>query len=71
MRQEKTLKPVANFQITEKPSCELKNMNNNEKAYLWVCHDFSDSEEGQLDKLAARFQTVDAAKEFKEKFEAA
>lgn len=46
-------------------------MNNNEKAYTWVCHDFSESTAGALEKQAARFQTVDAAKEFKEKFEAA
>ena len=46
-------------------------MKNNEKSYTWVCHDFSDTATGQLEKQAARFQTVDAAKEFKEKFEAA
>ena len=71
MRQEKTLKAVANFQITEKPSCELKNQNNNEKAYMWVCVDFSDNVQGEYTKLACRFQSVDAAKEFKDKFEAA
>jgi hypothetical protein len=57
MRQEKTLKPVANFIITESPSCDLSNMANNEKAFMWVCQDFSDGDkaEGVLDKLAARF----------------
>ena len=44
MRQEKTLKPVANFHITEAPSCVLTMMNNNEKAYMWACHDFSDND---------------------------
>ena len=53
MRQEKTLKPVANFVITEKPSCELKPMANSDKAFMWVCHDFSDGE-ATLDKLAMR-----------------
>ena len=71
MRQEKTLKPVANFIITEKPSCELKPMANSDKAYMWVCHDFSDETAGKLEKLCARFQNVDAAKDFLEKFEAA
>ena len=71
MRQEKTLKPVGNFVITEKPSCELKPMANSEKAFMWVCHDFSDEAEGKLEKLCARFQTVEAANDFKAKFEAA
>ena len=70
MRQEKTLKPVANFILTEKPSCELKPMANSDKAFMWVCQDFSDGE-GVLDKLAIRFNKVEAATEFKEKFEAA
>ena len=70
MRQEKTLKPVGNFLITELPSCELKPMANSDKAYMWVCSDFSDGE-AVLDKLAARFQNADAAGEFKKVFEAA
>ena len=74
MRQEKTLKPCGNFPITEKPSCELAPMGNNEKQFMWACHDFSDPElgaEGGLEKLAIRFQTVEQATEFKEKFQAA
>ena len=55
MRQEKTHKPVGNFVITPLPSCELKPMANSDKAYMWVCSDFSDEAEGSLDKLAARF----------------
>ena len=70
MRQEKTLKPVGNFVITEKPSCELKPMANSDKAFMWVCQDYSDNE-GALEKLAARFQTVEAAKEFEKAMEAA
>ena len=70
MRQEKTLKPVGNFLITELPSCELKPMANSDKAYMWVCSDFSDGE-AVLDKLAARFQNADAAGEFKKAMEAA
>ena len=73
MRQEKTLKPCANFIITESPSCDLSNMANNEKAYMWVCQDFTDIDkpEGVLDKLACRFQTKELADTFKKEFEAA
>ena len=70
MRQEKTHKPVGNFPITEAPSCELKPMANSDKAFMWVCTDFSDGE-AVLDKLAARFQTADAANEFKTAWDAA
>ena len=70
MRQEKTLKPVGNFIITEAPSCVLSQMGNNEKAVMWVANDFSDGEP-VLDKLAARFQNVEAVAEFRKAFEAA
>ena len=74
MRQEKTLKPCANFLITEKPSCVLSEMGNNKKSYLWVCQDYSDPEapaDGLLEKLAIRFQTEEEAALFKKDFEAA
>ena len=45
-------------------------MANSDKAWMWLCNDFSDGE-ANLDKLAARFQNADAAKEFKAAFEAA
>ena len=41
---------------------------------MWVCQDFSDPEspaEGQLEKLAIKFNTEEQTKEFVEKFEAA
>ena len=62
MRQEKTLKPCANFTVTEKPSCELQPMGNKQTQFMWACHDFSDPElgsEGGLEKLAIRFQKVE------------
>ena len=37
MRQEKTLKPVANFILQEDPLCTLTAMANNEKAWVWSC----------------------------------
>jgi hypothetical protein len=64
MRQEKTLKPVANFIgkgtlinrfiVQDSPLCELIPMKNNDKAYIWSCNDCSE-EEPKLEKLAARF----------------
>ena len=70
MRQEKTLKPVANFILQETPLCDLLPMKNNDKAFLWSCNDFSE-EEAKLEKLCARFQTVENTNLFKEAFEAA
>ena len=70
MRQEKTKKPVGNFILAENPMCELKPMANSDKAFMWPCMDFSDGEEGVLDKLAARFQNAEAANEFKAAMEA-
>jgi len=65
MRQEKTLKPIANFNIADKPLCELLPMNNNDKAYLWSCYDCSDVEPG-LEKLAIRLKDAELAQKFKE-----
>ena len=45
-------------------------MADNEKAFVWSAMDWSEGEE-IAEKLAARFQKVDDAKEFKEKFNAA
>merc|ERR1739838_478072 len=71
MRQEKTLKPVGNFIITEKPSCELKPMANSDKAWMWACKDFSDDNEGALEKMAIRFKNKEEADAFFAAFEAA
>ena len=70
MRQEKTLKPVANFILSEAPLCELVPMKGNDKAFGWSCMDFSE-EEARLEKLAARFQTAENTASFKVAFEAA
>ena len=45
-------------------------MGNNEKAWCWSANDFSE-DEPQVEKLAARFQNVEAAQQFKAAFEAA
>ncbi len=70
MRQEKTLKPVANFILQESPLCELVPMKGNDKAFVWSCNDFSE-EEARLEKLAARFQNAENTALFKTAFEAA
>ena len=53
------------FIVADKPLCELAPMANNDKAFVWSAMDLSDGEEA-LEKLAARFQTVEAANTFKE-----
>ena len=64
-RQDKTLKPIANFIIQDAPCCELKPMPNAaDKAYSWACNDASDGET-KLDQLAARFRSVEDANLFK------
>ncbi len=70
MRQEKTLKPIANHVVLEDPQCVLVPMANNDKAYTWFVQDFAEGE-AKLEKFAARFRTVDEANDFKAKFEAA
>jgi hypothetical protein len=70
LRTEKTLTVSANFLIAESPLCDLKEMNNNDKAWLWGCMDGSDGEP-TLEKLAIRFRTAEEATEFKAAFEAA
>ena len=50
--------------------CELTSMANSDKAWCWSAQDFSEDGEGVVEKLAARFNSVDAAKEFKAAFDA-
>lgn len=69
MRQEKTLKPVANFYVNE--LCKLTPMQGSEKAVCWGAQDFSEEAEGVFDKLAARFNTVEQCQQFQAAFEAA
>ena len=42
MQQENFDKTLASFLITESPSCvDIKQMENSENSFLWICHDFS------------------------------
>ena len=44
--------------------CDLTPMAGNDKAFVWSAMDLSDGEE-TLEKLALRFQNVEAAESFK------
>uniref|UniRef100_A0A7S3W2E6 RanBD1 domain-containing protein n=1 Tax=Strombidinopsis acuminata TaxID=141414 RepID=A0A7S3W2E6_9SPIT len=71
MRQEKTLKPVGNFLLSESPLCDLATMKNSaDKAWFWSCNDCSE-EEAAIEKLAVRFQNVENSTLFKDAFNAA
>lgn len=67
LRQEKTLKPMANFIIGDDPLCILTPMANQTegqvKQWMWKCQDFSEGEMVE-DFLAARFNKVEQGKEF-------
>lgn len=67
MRQDKTLKIVANHYLMDKPFCELVPMAGQEKANLWVASDFSEGKAMQ-EKFAIRFTTVELLNNFKENF---
>lgn len=58
MRQDKTLKIVANHYFNEKPYCELIPMTGTDKAVVWIANDFSEGK-SSVDKLAARFSTIE------------
>mmetsp|Transcript_17795 Transcript_17795/g.20181 ORF Transcript_17795/g.20181 Transcript_17795/m.20181 type:complete len:194 (+) Transcript_17795:96-677(+) len=68
MRQEKTLKIVANHSIEEDPLCELKPNVGSDKSWVWMARDFADGESAD-EKLAAKFANPENANKFKEFFE--
>lgn len=45
--------------MQESPLCDLVPMKNNDKAYIWSAHDFSE-EEPKIEKLGLRLQTVES-----------
>jgi len=58
MRQDKTLKIVANHYVLDKPYCDLTPMAGSDKSVMWVANDFSEGK-GAQDKFALKFATVD------------
>ena len=67
LRQDKTLKIVANFIISEKPLCELKPHQGSEKMFMFIAYDCS--EEPVMEKFVIKFGNADKAKNFKKNFE--
>ena len=64
MRQDKTLKVVANFLILKKrPFCELTRLKTNEKSWVWTCYDGSE-EKPSVERLCGRFVSVEEFRRF-------
>mmetsp|Transcript_21645 Transcript_21645/g.49008 ORF Transcript_21645/g.49008 Transcript_21645/m.49008 type:complete len:210 (+) Transcript_21645:38-667(+) len=66
MRQEKTMKVIANHALD--PRIKLEPNAGSDRSWVWSCYDFA---EGELEEkvLALRFANSDLANEFKEKYE--
>ena len=67
LRQDKTLKIVANFIISEKPLCELKPHQGSEKMFMFMAYDCS--EEPVMEKFVIKLGNAENAKVFKKNFE--
>lgn len=59
MRQDKTLKPVANFIVAENPLCEIKEHQGSDKMFYFTAYDCSD-ETPQLEKFVLKFGNTDS-----------
>ena len=68
LRQDKTLKIVANFIISEKPLCELKPHQGSDKMFMFLAYDCSD-EEPKIEKFVIKLGNADKAKNFLKHFE--
>ena len=68
LRQDKTLKIVANFIIAEKPLCELKPRQGSDKMFMFLAYDCSD-EQPQMEKFVLKLGNAEKAKNFKKHFE--
>ena len=70
LRQDKTLKIVANFIISEKPLCELKPHQGSEKMFNFIAYDCSE-DEPLMEKFVVKIGNAEKAKIFKENWDAA
>jgi hypothetical protein len=70
LRQDKTLKVVANFLLSENPLCELKPHQGSDKMFYFMAFDCSEDEH-VVEKFVIKLGNAEKAKDFKEKFEAA
>lgn len=71
LRQEKTLKVVANHLVNTKDEyCKLVPNVSSEKIWVWTVQDYAE-DEGKIEQFALKFGQIDQANVFKEKFEEA
>jgi len=59
MRQDKTLKVIANHLISGNPYCDLIPMQSSDKAFVWTANDFSEEDNGAKETLAVKFSTAE------------
>ena len=67
MRQDKTLKPVANFNIAEDPLCILKEHQGSDKMFFTIAYDCSE-EKPLVEKFVFKFGNPENAEKFKKAF---
>ena len=68
LRQDKTLKIVANFIIADKPLCELKPHQGSDKMFMFMAYDCSD-DEPRMEKFVIKLGNAEKAKNFQKHFE--
>ncbi|XP_061547242.1 E3 SUMO-protein ligase RanBP2 isoform X3 [Phycodurus eques] len=66
MRREQVFRVCANHIISQ--AMELQPMNTSANALIWTATDYSDSAEGAVEQLAAKFKTPEIAASFKKTF---
>ncbi|XP_077472520.1 E3 SUMO-protein ligase RanBP2 isoform X2 [Stigmatopora argus] len=66
MRREQVFRVCANHNIAQ--AMELKPLNTSANALIWTATDYSDSAEGTVEQLAAKFKTAEIAASFKKTF---
>lgn len=68
LRQDKTLKIVANFFIAESPLCDLKPHQGSDKMFIFAAYDCSE-EEPAMEKYVIKLGNADKAKDFQKNFD--
>lgn len=72
LRQEKSMKLVANFYVLERGQfCKLTANSGSEKIWVWTTPNMNEDGVTEVEQLALRFGNVEAANKFKAEFEAA
>ena len=70
LRQDKTLKNVANFVISNDPLCILQNHQGSDKMFNFIAYDCSE-DEPLMEKFVVKIGNAEKAKKFKENWDAA